>query len=522
MSEVLWPPDIIPSSQQWDILGNVGVFESPLSGAVRTVSRKGGRLSCKVSVPPINGQQRARLMAVLGALRDRSNVIWMPDFSTTVRGSFPVAELQPSPDFSTGWSVAGSATQSVSDKALRLTRTAYDSASGGNSAATTLSLTQYAPYAGRTLHTNGSYPVSNAGVTLYQSGGAFGTTSRGDGGMRTTTIVPYVGGVGTLMFYDYPEGASLFQGAGAYVDLQFASASRCIPVDGGLNALLYSDQVDNAAWSKNKITVSANAHTAPDGTVTAEGIVEDSTTGQHYFSQSASRTSQVEDVVAYGYFATIASSRDVRLAVLADGSNYATCIFNLSAGTAGSTSNVGTVTNSRAFILSAGSGWFFCAIVARLPATTTMSIEVDMVNAGSVSYLGNGTGRVSAWRVGVARSSLPTRGALTTTTATTGTNQSGSSVYVKGLPANTQGLLKAGSFVSCGGQGNIVTAALDSDNAGKGVLQCALPWRAGLADNDPIIVQTPMVKMRLASPLGWNTAPGQFSTFDLEFVEDVA
>lgn len=71
------------------------------------------------------------------------------------------------------------------------------------------------------------------------------------------------------------------------------------------NLLNYTEQFDNAYWTKSKVTISANATTAPDGTVTADKIVHAPTTldsagvsvttpisfvaGQYIFSISAKK-----------------------------------------------------------------------------------------------------------------------------------------------------------------------------------------------------------------------------------------
>jgi hypothetical protein len=53
------------------------------------------------------------------------------------------------------------------------------------------------------------------------------------------------------------------------------------------NLLLYSEQSDNAAWGKTNILTTANAVIAPDGTLTADKIYENSTASvQHTFYQS--------------------------------------------------------------------------------------------------------------------------------------------------------------------------------------------------------------------------------------------
>ena len=54
------------------------------------------------------------------------------------------------------------------------------------------------------------------------------------------------------------------------------------------NLQVYSQDFDNAAWSKARVTVSANATTAPDGTLTADKIVETTDSGAHYWRDFAS------------------------------------------------------------------------------------------------------------------------------------------------------------------------------------------------------------------------------------------
>ena len=47
------------------------------------------------------------------------------------------------------------------------------------------------------------------------------------------------------------------------------------------NLLSYSEQFDNAAWGKTNITVTANSINSPNNTITADSIVEDTSTGIH-------------------------------------------------------------------------------------------------------------------------------------------------------------------------------------------------------------------------------------------------
>lgn len=521
MSEYLWPPDIVPSAQDWRVLGNVASFESPFTGSIRTVSRSGGRLGCRLVVPPLKGTDRYRLMSILAALRDRSNYLLVPDFSTTRRGSFPASELFTNNDFAngtTGWS-GQYATLSVADRVMRVKATGATMPQNF-AVYQAPTVTQYAPTVLRSVIRATQNPLARNGIFDGQEGSNYADNGAGYFEKlcvpRTTTLSSQYPGV-------WDGGPGTYHVAGDYGEVLWCSQSRCISADAGANSITYSDQFDNAAWTATAATVTANASTAPDGTTTADGLTESVANTQHYINPTSTvvTASATADYAVSVMVKQGSGDRDIRLAVGNTGAgNYGDCVFDLSAGTAGTPSNGGTVTNTRAFIVSKGNGWFECHVVALIPTGTAITPLLQMYNAGASTYAGSG-GSLYLWRAVLAQSSLPTRGALTTSAATSGASQTSSAIYVKGLPASTNGLLLAGDVVSCGGQGNIVTASLDADGAGRGVLQCANPWRAGLADNAPIIVHQPLVKMRPAGDIAWPTGPGQFSSFEIDLVEDI-
>jgi hypothetical protein len=125
MSEFYWPQDIIPSSQTWRVIDASGAFTSPLTGATRTVSRPGTRVGCSITVSNLTGSQRHRLMGVLSALNGRSHRIWIPDFSTSIRGSFPTGEALSNSSFpnTSGWSSSAAELSLYADSGrLRLSR----------------------------------------------------------------------------------------------------------------------------------------------------------------------------------------------------------------------------------------------------------------------------------------------------------------------------------------------------------------------------------------------------------------
>jgi hypothetical protein len=528
MTEVLWPPDLIPSAQTWTTNGNGATFNSPFVGTTKTYGRPGVRMGCTITLPPLKGEPRARMLAKLREIKDRGGVVWVPDFTTTletglpVRGSFAATELLATInrfESTTGWT-GSSANLSASDRVMRATFT------GGGTECDLyrtpgVAVTQYAPYALRSFIRNGSWNAANtigpalgaASVTVsdYSTSRGLRTASQTVLAATTDNIFAAVGllaGAGEM--------------AGSFYEVDWTSLARCAQVDSSPNLLTYSDQIDHANWTKTRVTVSANANTGADGTATADRIIEDTSNNTHFFAQSYTRASTAEDWCAFGTFESAAGTRNVRLIIASDTTptNYAFAFFSLSgSGSVSSSGVAGTATNVRAFIVDKGAGRYECFVVGRLPASTTAYAQFGLTSGGSASYLGDGTSALAAWRCGAVRSSVPVRGGQTTTVVTSGTTQTSNRLNVKGLPASTSGLLKAGDMVQIGGQINQLIAPLDSNAAGLGVLICGNPWRSP-ADNAPVIVNTPMCKMQMASDtIDIETGPGQFSPFQLELVE---
>lgn len=525
MTELIWPPSLRVSSAEWSLIGNAGESRSPLNGVGQTIDRSGDRW--KVTLNVENASDRATVAersiaeAFLASIRNKNNRVWVTPPGYAPRGSFPATELFTNADFSngvTGWTTT-LASLTVHDRVGRLTVSAPGSSPQFYQSG--IPVTQYAPHALRSMI------LAGRGLDSVIVGPAI-TDAVGQDSIYPTTrglvTVPRVMLSATSQSFPVVVATTNGYEPGHYVSVPFTSLARCALVDNGPNALLYSDQIDNAAWTKSAATVTANAATAPDGTSTADALVEDSANDAHYVWQSTARASAAEDYCAYGYFKRGSGTRNVRLDVMSDsGSNYASCIFDLGAGTAGGVSLTGSVTNGRASIRDAGNGWYFCAVVARLTATTLLYTEALLISSGSAVYTGDGTSSIYAWRMGAARSGLPTRGALTTATAlASGTTQTGSGLYLKGLPVSTAGLARAGDWCQIGNQLFKITSAFDSDAAGLGFLQVSPNIRTPFADNEPVIFNQPMAKMRLATEeMSWSLHPGGFGTFQLTFEESL-
>ena len=193
------------------------------------------------------------------------------------------------------------------------------------------------------------------------------------------------------------------------------------------NLLLYSEQFNNAAWFTQNASITANtsATTAPDGTNSADKVVELSN-GMHGLSQILGTISAGSYTVSCF---VKAGGRYKGIIDLNNGFGSATAFFDLNAGTI--TSSVGTTT-----ITSYPNGWYRITASSIFVSDYT-SLDIILIdNSGNISYTGDGTSGIYLWGAQVERGSVATDYTPTTTTAinrvlasTTNTNITGLGTY---------------------------------------------------------------------------------------------
>jgi hypothetical protein len=178
------------------------------------------------------------------------------------------------------------------------------------------------------------------------------------------------------------------------------------------NHALQSQTMDHANWTKNKCTISQDATTAPDGSLTADKIVEDNTTGDHYISNSSSAS------VVNGLFCTIsiyakAAERTRCKVYISVFSNLAFYI-DLSNGTIDNQVNGTAPTTS---VESVGNGWYRIIATDIPTAATVANVVWYTVSTGTTtSYLGDNASGIYVWGFQVNRGPL-VRTYVPTTTA---------------------------------------------------------------------------------------------------------
>lgn len=166
------------------------------------------------------------------------------------------------------------------------------------------------------------------------------------------------------------------------------------------NLQVYSQDFDNAAWSKARVTVSANATTAPDGTLTADKIVETAESGAKYWRDFASAVAG--ERFFFSVFAKAAERKYLQMwTAFGTGGNWPQVwnVFDVEAGTVIRSDPDG----DSATIEDVGNGWFRCTT-----SITADSSGLDDIGFGlwdgsgtvpttSHSYVGDGSSGLFLW-----------------------------------------------------------------------------------------------------------------------------
>jgi len=166
------------------------------------------------------------------------------------------------------------------------------------------------------------------------------------------------------------------------------------------NLVTYSEQFDNAAWSKLGGAITANTNLAPDGAVTGDTYLEDNTLSSRVVRQGV-------DVVlglkyAFYVYAKLGSG-DRKLALTLDGASNG-AVFDLLAGT------VLTTSGGSALIQSQNNGYYLVTYLFEATSTGSVAADVRMQRnstTGIDNYTGDGTSSVILWGAQLEEGSFP-------------------------------------------------------------------------------------------------------------------
>jgi hypothetical protein len=161
------------------------------------------------------------------------------------------------------------------------------------------------------------------------------------------------------------------------------------------NLLPYSEQFDNAAWTKSQITVSANTVVAPDGTLTADGLIESATNTQKFAYQGLTLTAATYTLSVYARRST-GSQRWLSLYPQGTGVT-ASAIYDVNNGTVTATAGAQYLSST---ITAVGNNWYRCTLTFTAAAVSVLAV-IYLSNAStglpSPTYTGDGFSGLYTW-----------------------------------------------------------------------------------------------------------------------------
>ena len=156
------------------------------------------------------------------------------------------------------------------------------------------------------------------------------------------------------------------------------------------NLLTYSEDISQAVYSKSALITTSytNVEIAPDGTMTADKLIEDTTNTTHFLTQQFSPLSVGLD---YNFSVYLKAGERTKVSIQISGGNVR---VNLLTGVIET-----NTTTSTPIVTNVGNGWWRFSIL-NIPAFTTANplYRIFIVNAlDSTSYVGDGVSGVYVW-----------------------------------------------------------------------------------------------------------------------------
>lgn len=203
---------------------------------------------------------------------------------------------------------------------------------------------------------------------------------------------------------------------------------------GSNNQALYSEEFDNAYWSKYIVSVTSNQTTAPDGTMTADLLAESTANNAHTLYNSTAISFSVGtswNISVYVKKGPGASAPDTFMLGFNSINTpvHPAVLFNISSGTVVDSLNPLNDTNFGSSIVDTGNGWWRCSMWGTVTAVGNryqvgaIRFNNNLNTINGANYAGNAQANMYIWgyqfQKALNDTSVLTTQPYTKTTATT-------------------------------------------------------------------------------------------------------
>jgi len=268
-----------------------------------------------------------------------------------------------------------------------------------------------------------------------------------------------------------------------------------------VNLLDYSEQFDNAAWTKGNATITANSIASPDGLTTADTLVENTATAAHNMTEAFAWVAGT--IYTLSIYVKEQSARNFRI-------TFPTTQFGGVASSANFDTTTGSVLSTFGGVVarteSVDNGWFRFSISKAATVTSSGSLDVRLLDGTATSYLGDGSSGAYIWGAQLEVGSVPTTyqpifngyGPFVN-----GASQTGASLVIDGASPDEVGYLLPGDYIQLGSGSTAtlhkVLEQVDTDSSGNATLTLWPHIRTAPADNAAVTIGNTVGRWRLSS-----------------------